>query len=47
MNGERLMYFLVCFYAVTSLVFLFEGNDTKATYWLGALIITSSVLWMK
>lgn len=47
MLGHGLMYGLVGFYALLSLIFLWEGHYAKATYWLGALIITSSVLAME
>jgi len=45
--GDSLMIFLLCFYAVIALAFAWEGNYPKALYWVGAFIITSSVLWMK
>lgn len=47
LTGNNLMFFLVGFYALTCATFLYEGNYPKALYWLGALTITSAVLWMK
>jgi len=47
MTGNGLMIGLVCAYAVVCATFLYEGNFPKALYWLGALIITASVLWME
>ena len=47
MMGTWLMQFLVVFYVVTALVFAYEGNWAKMSYWIGAAIITSSVLVMK
>jgi len=46
MLGRSLMLFLIVFYAIVAGVFLFEGNYPKALYWVGACIITSSVLMM-
>ena len=47
MTGRYMMLFLVVFYGITACVFLWEGNYPKALYWVGALIITSAVLWMQ
>jgi len=47
MNGDLLMKVLICEYAIISVVYLFEQNYFKSMYWLGALIITVSVLMMK
>ena len=46
-NGTMLMQGLVVFYVIVASVFGFEGNWAKCTYWIGASIITSSVLVMK
>ena len=46
-NGTMLMQGLVVFYVIVAIVFGFEGNWAKCTYWIGASIITSSVLVMK
>lgn len=46
MTGLGLMLFLICVYAVTAATFAWEGNYPKAMYWVGAFIITASVLWM-
>lgn len=47
MNGDLLMKGLIVFYAVVACVFAWEGNWPKMTYWIGAAIITSSVVVMK
>jgi hypothetical protein len=40
------MQVLVVVYIVIACVFIYEGNGPKALYWVGAAIITSSVLWL-
>ena len=47
MIGPLLMQGLVVTYVLVALVFAYEGNWPKCTYWMGAAIITTSVLWMK
>ncbi len=47
MIGPSLMQGLAVFYVLVAIVFAFEGNWAKAAYWIGASIITTSVLWMK
>lgn len=46
-NGTLLMQGLVVFYVLLACVFVYEGNYAKCTYWIGAAIITGSVLVMK
>jgi hypothetical protein len=47
MSGTVLMQGLVVTYVIVACVFAYEGNWPKCAYWIGASIITSSVLWMK
>lgn len=47
MTGTLLMQGLIVVYVIVAVVFLWEGNYPKAVYWIGAAIITSSVLVMK
>ena len=47
MWGLGLMKGLCAFYVVLSGVFVWEGDYPRALYWLGAAIITTSVLWIK
>lgn len=47
MTGHLLMQALVLEYVVVALVFAWEGNIPKMCYWIGAAIITTSVLVMK
>ena len=47
MNGILLMQGLIVAYVVIAIVFAWEGDWPKCTYWIGAAIITSSVLVMK
>lgn len=46
-NGTLLMQILVCVYVVVAVIFGYEGDWPKAAYWVGAAIITSSVVFMK
>ena len=46
-NGTMLMQGLVVVYVIVAVVFAVEGNWPKCTYWIGAVIITLSVLVMK
>ena len=41
------MQCLVVVYVIVALVFAWEQNWAKCTYWIGAAIITTSVLNMK
>jgi len=45
--GETLMLILLAQYALISVAFLLEGNYAKGCYWIGAFVITSSVVLMK
>ena len=47
MSGHLLMQGLVVTYVIVACVFAYEGNWAKMTYWIGAAIITTSVLVMK
>lgn len=42
-----LMQGLVVVYVIVAVVFVYEADYPKAAYWIGAAIITSSVLVMK
>lgn len=46
-HGDKLMVALGVAYFVIGCVYAYEGNWPKMFYWLGALIITMSVLAMK
>ena len=46
-TGTLLMQGLVVLYVIVACVFAYELNWPKMTYWIGAAIITSSVLRMK
>lgn len=46
-NGDALMQGLVVVYVLVAILYATEGNWPKMTYWIGAAIITSSVLAMK
>lgn len=45
--GNNLMIGLACFYVVLAAVFAYEGQWAKCSYWIGACVITVSVLVMK
>jgi hypothetical protein len=47
MNGDGLMRGLLVFYLILAAVFAYELNWAKCTYWIGAAVITGSVLVMK
>lgn len=47
MSGELLMKGLVVTYVVVACVFAYEQNWPKMFYWIGAAMITSSVLVMR
>jgi hypothetical protein len=44
--STKLMVWLLCNYAVICGFSLYEKNWPRAGYWLGAFIITGSVIWM-
>lgn len=46
MTGDLMMKGLVVVYIVTACLFAAEGNWPRCMYWIGAAIITSSVLVM-
>ena len=46
-NGELLQKLLIFQYAIISVVYLYEGNYFKSMYWVGAIVITISILYMK
>ena len=46
-NGTLLMQGLIVAYVVIAVVSAWEGNWPRCTYWIGAAIITGSVLCMK
>lgn len=46
MLSTSMMLVLIAFYLIVSAVSAFEANWPRACYWVGAAIITSSVLWM-
>lgn len=45
MTSTNMMIGLIGFYVLTSIVSGVEGNWPRCSYWIGAAIITSSVLW--
>lgn len=45
MLSTAMMGGLVAFYVLVSAVSAYEGNWPRCTYWIGAAIITTSVLW--
>lgn len=47
MTGDMLMRGLIVFYVVLAGVYAYETNWAKCTYWIGAAIISTSVLVMK
>ena len=47
MTGDLLMRGLLVVYVLIACTFAYEGNWPKCTYWIGAAVITASVLWMK
>jgi hypothetical protein len=47
MTGDRLMQGLLVVYFIIACTFAYEQNWAKMTYWIGAAIITGSVLVMK
>ena len=47
MTGNQMMVCLVVVYLVIAGRFAYEGNWPKCTYWIGAAMITSSVLVMQ
>ena len=46
-NGELLQKLLIFQYAIISMVYLYEVNYFKSMYWVGAIVITISILYMK
>ena len=44
--SSKLMVWLMANYLVILVASVLEGNFARATYWLGALIISAGVLWM-
>jgi len=46
-TGNMLMIGLVIFYCFLAIVFAAERNWPKCSYWIGAAIITSSVMAMR
>ena len=45
--GDGLMRGLLAFYIVLAIIFAYEQQWAKCTYWIGAAIITGSVLAMR
>lgn len=45
--SDRLMIGLLIFYVALAVVFAIESQWPKCTYWIGAAIITGSVLAMR
>lgn len=45
--GDGMMKGLVVFYLILAVVFGYEQQWAKATYWIGAALITGSVLAMR
>ncbi len=46
-TGDWLMKGFILFYALTTLVYAYEGNVPKALYFGGSVILSVGVLWMK
>lgn len=46
-SSTGLMMGLVGIYVLTAAVSLYEGNWARCFYWIGASIITGSVIWMQ
>lgn len=44
-SSTGMMQGLVAFYVMVAVVSAYEGNWPRCTYWIGAAIITTSVLW--
>ena len=47
LTGNGLIIFLIIEYIIIALVYSLEQNWAKATYFIGATIISLGVLWMK
>lgn len=47
LDGNGLIILLIIEYIIIAVVYGFEQNWGKATYFLGAAIISFGVLWMK
>lgn len=47
LSGNGLIILLIIEYIIIAVIYGFEGNWAKATYFLGATIISLGVLWMK
>lgn len=47
MISSKIIFFLMFLNMVVAFACLFEGNYTKAVYWLGASLINFSVAIMK
>lgn len=45
--GNKLMYLLIAEYVVIGITFLWQRDYARALYWLGAIILSMGVLWMK
>lgn len=45
MTSTVLMQFLLVVYVVIALVSAYEGNWPRMMYWVGAIILSSSILW--
>ena len=45
--GNLLLKILMCEYGVIALVYGIQGNWAKMTYFIGAVILSLGVLWMK
>lgn len=45
--GNLFVKILIVEYAIATIFYCADGNYAKALYWIGAMIISTSVLWMK
>lgn len=45
--GNLLLKVLMLEYGIIALVYAWQGNYAKMTYFIGAVIISAGVLWMK
>lgn len=47
MTGDLVMKVLIGLYTLAALTYAYEGSWPKFMYFLGSVIITVGVLWMK
>jgi hypothetical protein len=47
LTGFAMMRLLICLYLFTAVLFALQRQWARMLYWIGAALITGSVLWMK